>query len=174
MGGAIHVESKAGVGSTFEFRLPYVSAAASAVNNVAGDAAAASAKPLAGISILVAEDDAFNQMLLEEVLMKSDGARLVIVGNGREALERVVRDGPGAYDLVLMDIQMPEMDGYETAKRILEVVPGLPIIGQTAHALREDREKCLAAGMVDHIAKPIDLEALVRLVRKYALRKRRN
>ena len=63
-----------------------------------------------------------------------------------------------------MDIQMPEMDGYEATRRILEVAPGLPVIGQTAHAFEEDRDKCLAAGMVAHIAKPIDPQALVKLV----------
>jgi hypothetical protein len=76
----------------------------------------------------------------------------------------VISDGPGAFDIVLMDIQMPVMDGYEATRRILELAPGLPIIGQTAHAFDEERDKCLAAGMLAHIAKPIDPQALVRLV----------
>ena len=83
-----------------------------------------------------------------------------------------MRDGREAYDVVLMDIQMPEMDGYEATRRILELAPDLPVIGQTAYALREEREQCLAAGMVDHIAKPIDLDALVELVNKHVVPRR--
>jgi CheY-like chemotaxis protein len=98
-------------------------------------------------SILLAEDDEINQTMLE-VNLAEDGARLVIVGDGAQAVERVRGDGPQAYDLVLMDIQMPVMDGYEAARRIAQLAPGLPIIGQTAHAFDEDRDKCLAAGMV--------------------------
>jgi CheY-like chemotaxis protein len=69
-----------------------------------------------------------------------------------------------------MDLQMPELDGYEAARQILAMAPELPIIGQTAHALAEDREKCLAAGMVDHIAKPIDLRQLVAMIRRHTAR----
>jgi CheY-like chemotaxis protein len=76
----------------------------------------------------------------------------------------VVIDGPSAYDVVLMDIQMPVMDGFEASRRILEIAPDLPIIGQTSHAFDEDRDKCVAAGMVGHIAKPIDQQALAKLV----------
>ena len=88
--------------------------------------------------------------------------------NGRAAVDQVIEKGSAAFDLVLMDIQMPEMDGYEATRRILELVPGLPIVGQTAHALAEEREKCLAAGMADHIAKPIDADALLSLVLRHA------
>jgi CheY-like chemotaxis protein len=122
-------------------------------------------RPLAGVSILLAEDDPINQMMLEANLTE-DGARLVMVGDGKDAVERVISDGPGAFDIVLMDIQMPVMDGYEATRRILELAPGLPIIGQTAHAFDEERDKCLAAGMLAHIAKPIDPQALVKLVLK--------
>jgi PAS domain S-box-containing protein len=165
MKGEIRVESKTGAGSCFEVRLPYVPPAAHAVNSVPGDSGAEilPEKPLAGVSILLAEDDPINQMMLEANLVE-DGARLVMVGDGKAAVERVISDGPGAFDIVLMDIQMPVMDGYEATRRILELAPGLPIIGQTAHAFDEERDKCLAAGMLAHIAKPIDPQALVRLV----------
>ena len=122
-------------------------------------------KPLAGISILLAEDDEMNQ-LIQEVNLIDDGARLVIVGDGATAVERVIADGPEAYDVVLMDIQLPLMDGYEAARRILELAPELPITGQTAHAFDEDRDKCLAVGMAAHIAKPIDPRAMSALILK--------
>jgi PAS domain S-box-containing protein len=162
MKGEIRVESTPGVGSRFEVRLPYVQPVPHP-ETVEAAPAALPRKPLAGISILLAEDDEINRMMLQ-VNLEDDGARLVMVGDGRAAVERVVGDGPAAYDIVLMDIQMPEMDGYEATRRILEVAPGLPVIGQTAHAFEEDRDKCLAAGMVAHIAKPIDPQALVKLV----------
>jgi PAS domain S-box-containing protein len=162
MKGEIRVESNPGVGSLFEVRLPYVQPVPHP-ETVEASPAALPRKPLAGISILLAEDDEINRMMLQ-VNLEDDGARLVMVGDGRAAVERVVGDGPAAYDIVLMDIQMPEMDGYEATRRILEVAPGLPVIGQTAHAFEEDRDKCLAAGMVAHIAKPIDPQALVKLV----------
>jgi len=79
-------------------------------------------------------------------------------------VERVTRDGPGAYDVVLMDVQMPEMDGHEATRRILKLAPDLPVIGQTAHALKEEQDKCRKAGMVGYISKPIDPVALARLV----------
>jgi PAS domain S-box-containing protein len=158
MGGDILVHSQPGVGSTFEFRLPYVAPGAARqpefLPRVRSD------QPLAGLSILVAEDDPMNQMVLEDNLVE-DGARVVLVGDGQAAVERIVADGRSAYDIVLMDIQMPEMDGYEATRRILALAPGLPIIGQTAHAFREERDKCLAAGMVGHLAKPVVPDLLV-------------
>ena len=168
MGGNVSVESALGVGSTFRVRLPYVESTGPLRQVQPGPVHAAHtvAKPLAGLSILVAEDDTINQMVLEENL-SHDGARVVLVSNGREAVERILRDGGAAYDIVLMDIQMPEMDGYEATRRIRALTPNLPIIGQTAHALDEERERCLAAGMVGHIAKPIEPEALVKLVRQH-------
>jgi PAS domain S-box-containing protein len=170
MKGDIRVESRLGAGSSFEFRLPYVESSLPTPEPRLAkiEVSQPLTKPLAGLSILAAEDDLINQMVLEENLIH-DGARVVLVGNGREAVERVIRDGRDAYDVVLMDIQMPEMDGYEATRRIRDLAPDLPIIGQTAHALNEEREKCLAAGMVDHIAKPIDPERLIKLVRQHVL-----
>ncbi|MDP3440000.1 MAG: response regulator, partial [Azonexus sp.] len=135
-----------------------------------GKAAVLSDKPLAGITFLVAEDEKINQLVLEEHLI-ADGARVVMVSNGREAVERVAKDGPQAFDIVLMDIQMPEMDGYEAARQILEMAPDMPIIAQTAHAFGEERDRCLAAGMVGHLAKPIDPDVLRKLVLSYLLGK---
>ncbi|MBL8486391.1 MAG: PAS domain S-box protein [Rhodocyclaceae bacterium] len=164
MGGSIGVESEPGVGSTFEFRLPCVEPACPAAPTRGDpDARGLPPKPLSGLTILVAEDDEINQLVLQENLVE-DGARVVIVSNGREAVERVERDGAQAYDVILMDIQMPEMDGYEATRRILDLAPALPIIGQTAHAFREEKEKCLAIGMVGHLSKPIDPAGMVELI----------
>ncbi len=165
MGGDINVESQPGLGSAFEFQLPYVQASnpvlvalpRQAEGRIVGE------KPLAGLSILVAEDDAINQMIMEEILTEN-GARVVLVGNGLEAVDWITQDGAEAFDIVLMDLQMPVMDGFEATRRILALAPALPIIGQTAHAFKEEKEKCFAAGMVGHIAKPIDPDALVALL----------
>jgi PAS domain S-box-containing protein len=165
MKGSISAESYPGVGSIFEFRIPYAEHIASEpeLQSEDGFQIINSDKPLTGISILVAEDDAINQMVLQENLLEY-GARVVIVGNGSEAIERVVAEGPKAFDLVLMDIQMPVMDGYEATRRILKVAPSLPIIGQTAHAFGEDHDRCLAVGMVGHISKPIEQKDLTELI----------
>jgi PAS domain S-box-containing protein len=171
MQGEIRVESTVGAGSLFEVRLPYIEPAPHPATGHARPVTLPD-KPLAGISILLAEDDPINQLMLE-VNLEEDGAHLVIVGDGATAVERVIADGPQAYDIVLMDLQMPVMDGYEATRRILELAPGLPIIGQTAHAFDEDREKCLAAGMAAHIAKPIDPQALVTLVLRVLAERRR-
>ncbi|CAK0775979.1 hypothetical protein CCP3SC1_800002 [Gammaproteobacteria bacterium] len=116
---------------------------------------------LAGYSILATEDNEMNRLVLEEMLHNGEGARLVCVENGRQAVKRVQQDGAGAWDIVLMDIQMPEMDGHEATRRIREFAPNLPIIGLTAHALAEERERCLLSGMVDHITKPVIIDTLV-------------
>ena len=173
MKGEIRVESRPGAGSSFEVRLPYVAPAEHEAFQVHGGPGAEILpdKPLAGISILLAEDDLINQMMLEVNLIE-DGARLVMVGDGKAAVDRIISDGPRAYDVVLMDIQMPVMDGYEATRRILELAADLPIIGQTAHAFDEERDKCLAAGMVAHIAKPIDPQALTKLVLKVVATRR--
>ncbi|MDP3537608.1 MAG: ATP-binding protein [Azonexus sp.] len=167
MHGEVNVQSQPDAGTTVEFSLPYVPSASQENGSLVASKTPTKAveKPLAGISFLVAEDEVINQAILEENLIE-DGARVVMVSNGREAVERVLRDGRDAYDIVLMDIQMPEMDGYEATRRILELAPDLPIIAQTAHAFIEEREKCLAAGMFGHVAKPIDSDALLDLVRQ--------
>ena len=123
-------------------------------------------KPLAGLSILAVDDESINRLILEEMLTDC-GARVVTVDSGGAAVERVANAGPGAFDVVLMDIQMPEMDGYEAARRILERAPQLPVIAQTAHAFREELARCLAVGMVGHVTKPVDAEALAQVIRQH-------
>ncbi|MEO0035926.1 MAG: hypothetical protein RLZZ501_1949, partial [Pseudomonadota bacterium] len=120
--------------------------------------------PLAGIRVLAAEDNEVNRLVLAEMLALT-GAGLVEAGNGREALAIVERDGAAAFDVVLTDIQMPEMDGYDLARRLGALAPGLPVIGITAHALPEEEARCRAAGMVAYVTKPVHLDRLVEVIR---------
>jgi CheY-like chemotaxis protein len=166
MHGSITILSQPGKGTTVEFRLPYMAVAGTTsdtVDDVPGGVDEVNA-PLAGYSILLAEDEPDNQSILVETLSDM-GAKVVAVSNGQEAVDRIVNDGAAAYDLLLMDIQMPVMDGYQATQKILQLAPGLPIIAQTAHAFSEERDRCLAAGMVAHLPKPINADELLRLVR---------
>ena len=124
---------------------------------------------LDGRRILVVEDDARNIFALSSVL-EPKGVRVEIARNGREALaalDRSLATADNAVDLVLMDIMMPEMDGLTAMKEIRRqpALEKLPIIALTAKARRDDQEKCLAAGANDYIAKPLDVEKLLSLVR---------
>ncbi|GLT23652.1 hypothetical protein GCM10007933_31200 [Zoogloea oryzae] len=160
LGGTISATSTEGHGSVFEVRVPYIPAPRPALPAPPAADNAPQPERLAGIRVLAAEDNEVNQMVLEDMLL-SEGAVLTMVENGRQAVDAVARHGANAFQVVLMDIQMPEMDGYEATRRIAELAPGLPVIGQTAHALAEERARCLEAGMVAHIAKPLDLDILV-------------
>jgi len=135
----------------------------------AAQAVEAGADPdhLRGARILLAEDNEINQQIAVE-LLAGVGAEMTVAGNGQEAMARLQQD-PTAYDLVLMDLQMPVMGGYEATEKIRADarLAGLPIIAMTAHATSEERQKCLAAGMNDHIAKPIDPAALFETVGRF-------
>jgi len=170
MGGDIRVQSEIGKGSTFEFYLPFVPASAEDLR--AGAAAEAprqvlTDQPLAGLNLLVAEDNPLNQTMLRDTLIEA-GAVVSLAEDGRAAVDLVKKAGRDAFALVLMDVQMPELNGYEATRQIHAIEPDLPIVGQTAHAFGEDREKCLAAGMLAHIAKPINPDELVQQVLRYA------
>ncbi|GAB3123713.1 PAS domain S-box protein [Novispirillum itersonii] len=124
---------------------------------LAGDEAGP--EPLRGFRLLLAEDNTINQMVATE-LLQAMGASVTVCDNGLEAVERLRQDAD--FDVVLMDVQMPVMDGY-TAARAIRGLPGraaLPVIAMTAHAMASDRDRCLEAGMNDHISKPIDPAAL--------------
>ncbi|QDF96953.1 hypothetical protein CJ010_10640 [Azoarcus sp. DD4] len=158
MGGEIGASSEPGVGSRFELslRLPVCEAAPS------GDPAGVprEKRRLEGLRVLSAEDIEANRLILEDPL-QHEGARVDFVGNGRELLERVEACGGDAFDVVLMDVQMPVMDGLEATRRLTRMAPGLPVIGLTAHALAEEWQRCMAAGMVHHVGKPVDPDELV-------------
>jgi two-component system sensor histidine kinase/response regulator len=116
---------------------------------------------LAGMRLLVVEDNATNQQVARE-LLEAEGAHVDVASGGGEAI-RMLADHDGHYDAVLMDIQMPDMDGYTATRRIRSTLglKSLPIIAMTANVLVSDREACLAAGMNDHIGKPFDLNLVV-------------
>ncbi|KRA16326.1 PAS domain S-box protein [Lysobacter sp. Root604] len=121
----------------------------------------ASRNRLAGMSLLVVEDNPTNQQVVTD-LLESEGARVAVAGGGAKALQMLVGQA-GQYHVVLMDIQMPDMDGYTATRRIRGNLglTRLPIIAMTANVLPSDREACLAAGMNDHLGKPFDLDTLV-------------
>lgn len=125
----------------------------------------------AGKRILLAEDIEINREIAVALLERT-GLAIEFAENGREAFD-MVRDNPGRYDLVLMDIHMPEMDGYEATRRIRALgtpgALGLPIVAMTANVFREDVERCLAAGMNDHLGKPLDTEEVLGKLKKYLL-----
>ena len=124
---------------------------------------------LSGLHLLLAEDNAINQQIAVE-LLQSAGATVTVAGNGQLVLDKLAAYGPEGFDAVLMDVQMPVMDGIEATRRIREDTrfAGLPIIAMTADALVEEREGCLSAGMVDHIAKPIDPHLMFSTVKRWA------
>lgn len=117
---------------------------------------------LQGIRILAAEDNELNRVILEELLIL-EGASVESVENGRLLLERL-RQGPSDFDIILTDVQMPDMDGYEATRHIRAIAPRLPIIGLTAHVLGDERERCLASGMSAHVGKPAHLNSLVQVI----------
>ncbi|MGH8686357.1 MAG: response regulator [Burkholderiales bacterium] len=130
---------------------------------------AADAPSLEGVRVLLAEDNEINQQIALE-LLQGVGVNVDVAGDGRAAVEALLAKGPGGYDAVLMDLQMPEMDGFEATRRIRADArfAAMPIIAMTAHAMVEERERCLAAGMADHIAKPIEPEAMFRTLARWA------
>jgi two-component system sensor histidine kinase/response regulator len=130
--------------------------------------AATDGESLAGLRVLLVEDHPTNQEIAVR-LLSSRGARVDVAANGQLGLERLQAVGPDAYDLVLMDLQMPVLGGLEATRRLREL-PGfadLPVLAMTAHTLPEERAQCTAAGMQGHIAKPLDLAVLVRELQQY-------
>jgi signal transduction histidine kinase/DNA-binding response OmpR family regulator/HPt (histidine-containing phosphotransfer) domain-containing protein len=130
---------------------------------------AADAGALRGVRVLLTEDNAINQQIAVE-LLESAGARVAVANNGREAVEMLTGGAfPPPFDVVLMDLQMPEMDGFQAMARIRADarLASLPVVAMTAHATQEERQRCLDAGMVDHVSKPIDPPALFAAVARH-------
>ena len=164
MGGDISVESRLGVGSTFTLFLPLTaSRSVLELNQTSNDQAE---KRLKGVRILAAEDIEVNRLILAD-LLEQEGAHVVFAENGQEVLDLMDEKGVSNFDVVLMDIQMPVLDGHAATAKLRELVPAIPVIGLTAHALTDERERCLENGMVDHVAKPIDVDTLVFTIQKH-------
>ncbi|MFP4621267.1 MAG: response regulator [Bacteroidales bacterium] len=117
-----------------------------------------------GRKILIVEDDPLSMRFLYTIL-KETGADLLVANNGQEALDTV--SNHDRLDLILMDIQLPFMNGHEVTLKIREFDSNIPIIAQTAHAMSEDRERCIQSGCTDYITKPIDIELLFDKICKY-------
>ncbi|WP_457363720.1 response regulator [Pseudomonas sp. TE3610] len=124
-------------------------------------------KRLAGLRLLLVEDNAVNQMVAAG-LLKAEGASVDLADCGMAGVERAVQAQP-PYDLVLMDLRMPDIDGQEATRRIRQAISAeqLPIIAMTANVSEQDREQCLAAGMNEHVGKPINLERLVAVIQQF-------
>ena len=163
MGGTIWVDSAQGVGSQFHFtaRFPRADPPPAARPGSTVQQRGHAEHDFSDLRVLLMEDHPVNQQLIVE-LMQGQGAEVEVAANGKEGLE-MVRSRPLAYyDIVLMDLQMPVMDGYE-ATRILRRDPQhaqLPIFAMTAHAMAEEKQRCMALGMNGHLSKPIDPEIL--------------
>ena len=163
MGGDLVATSELDRGSEFTVSLPLPAVQTGAVPTAAEAQPAAVAGPrLAGLRLLVAEDIEVNRYLVGRIL-SAEGAEVRFAENGLEAVQAVTaaQEAGERFDAVLMDVQMPLMDGYQATRDLRALAPGLPIIGLTAHALPEERARCLQAGMVAHLGKPIDHEELV-------------
>jgi PAS domain S-box-containing protein len=161
MGGEVRVESTPGIGSVFRCTARFglaEAASAPVVPEPQAEDLEAARERLVGSRILVAEDNSFNQLLIQRLLTRA-GALVTVCANGREAIAHLEQE---RFDLVLMDVQMPEMDGYEATRRIRQTpaLAGQRIIAMTANAMQEDRERCLEAGMDDFDTKPIDPDRL--------------
>ncbi|HEX5805305.1 MAG TPA: ATP-binding protein [Macromonas sp.] len=172
MGGSIGVESQPGQGSLFHCTLPFEVANRQPQTGADKTRSPATAtrnarvsRSLRGARVLVVEDNAFNRQVVSE-LLAGLGVEVSHARHGLEALEMVQRQ---RFDLVLMDVQMPVLDGHSASRRIRSEYPelDLPIVALTAHAMAGDRERSLAAGMDDHLTKPIDVEALHAMLLKW-------
>jgi CheY-like chemotaxis protein/HPt (histidine-containing phosphotransfer) domain-containing protein len=167
-GGTIGVESREGVGSSFWFEVPLeVGPVITQADREASRRPAISPERFKGRRVLLAEDNMINQMVAIRQL-EDMGIRIDAVANGNEVLD-ALRSAP--YDLVLLDCQMPELDGYETSALIRksESMPfrDIPIIAMTANAIKGDKERCLGAGMSDYVSKPIRLAELTKALEKW-------
>ena len=173
MGGTISVDSKKGEGSTFVVNLPLKICQRAKAPAAPADARAvheeAHVSILAGKHILAAEDNELNAEILEAILEMA-GASCKICENGQQAVDAYLNAAPGSYDLILMDVQMPVMNGYEASEAIRQAAHiearTIPIIAMTANAFTEDIQNALNAGMNAHVAKPLDMRILEETVGK--------
>ena len=172
MGGTIHVESTTGKGTRFEVVLEFpIDAEADTVQETqVPPEEEETASPLSGMKFLCAEDNAINAEILE-MLLEANGASCTICANGQEIVDAFASVKPGDYDMILMDVQMPVMDGLEATRRIRSsenpLGKTIPILAMTANAFLEDMQKSREAGMDEHLSKPVDISALEQAVKRF-------
>ena len=172
MGGSISVESATGKGTRFEVVLEFpIDTEADTVQQVQTlPEEAEAASPLSGMKFLCAEDNAINAEILQ-MLLETKGASCTICSNGQEIVDAFAGVKPGDYDMILMDIQMPVMDGLEATRRIRNgenpLGRTIPILAMTANAFLEDMQKSKEAGMDEHLSKPVDISALEQVVKRF-------
>ena len=166
MGGSISFESEEGTGTTFVIRVPFK------IDMEADrreEQKEVSEKSIKGLHVLLAEDNELN-MEIAEFVLRNGGTNVTKAWNGQEAVELFKQSEPGGFDAILMDIMMPVMNGYEATKMIRSMdradAKTIPIIAMTANAFTEDRLKAKEAGMNEHIAKPVDVELLIKVIHK--------
>ena len=166
MGGTITFESAEGIGTTFVIRVPFKIDLDADKREEQKDVSENSIK---GLHILLAEDNELN-MEIAEFVLQNEGADVIKAWNGQEAVELFRNSKPGEFNVILMDIMMPVMNGYEATKMIRsldrEDAKEIPIIAMTANAFTEDRIRAKEAGMNEHVAKPVDVELLVKVIHK--------
>ena len=173
MGGTITFESEKGVGTTFVIRVPFKIDLDADKREEQKDVSENSIK---GLHILLAEDNELN-MEIAEFVLQNEGAVVTKAWNGQKAVDIFRKNRPGEFDVILMDIMMPVMNGYEAAKMIRTLdrddAKTVPIIAMTANAFTEDRLKSKESGMNEHIAKPIDAKLLVKVINELVKRNQR-
>jgi signal transduction histidine kinase/BarA-like signal transduction histidine kinase len=167
MGGEIYVESEEGKGTKFYFELKLGKTDRKNSNDQVSKIDTDDISKLVGRKILLVEDNSMNQKIILGLLEKSD-IEIDIADNGKIALD-MYNSNKNRYDLILMDLQMPVMDGYEASKSIRDIDNDIPIIALTANAMKEDIEKTKAAKMNEHLNKPIDIDRLYEVLLKYLL-----